>query len=157
MRNIHIFIAKSLGKLWLKEQCRRIFHGPRLQSNILNCINHYFNLMSYITVELFPRKTRPIYPEHTSTEDKKYITWKTANEDIEKQRSQGYKGQKFMICPKLVNKNKGKTRIIEKIWNKKFNQYVPKHWARSSDCEVRKVKVPLEPVWEYHIISIKRL
>lgn len=112
---------------------------------------------SSITVELFPRKTRPIYPEYASTEDKKYITWKTANEDIVKQRSHGYKGQKFTICPKLVNKNQGKTRTIEKIWNKKFNQYVPKHWARSSDCEVHKEQVPLKPVWEYHIIKIKRL
>lgn len=112
---------------------------------------------SNITVELFPRKTRPVYPEYASTEDKKYITWKTANEDIAKQRSHGYKGQKFTICPKLVNKNQRKTRTIEKIWNKKFERYVPKHWARSSDCEVRKVQVPLEPDWEYHIISIKRL
>lgn len=112
---------------------------------------------SSITVELFPRKMRPVYPEYASTEDKKYITWKTANEDIAKQRKNGYKGQKFAICPKLVNKNKGKTRTIEKIWNKKFGQYVPKDWARSSDCEVRKKKVPVEPEWEYHIISIKRL
>ena len=40
---------------------------------------------SSITVELFPRKMRPVYPEYASTEDKKYITWKTANEDIAKQ------------------------------------------------------------------------
>lgn len=112
---------------------------------------------SRITIELFPRKTKPTYPEHASDADKKYITWKTANEDINILRKQGYKGKKFIICPKLVNKNQGKTKIIEKIWNKKFERYVPKHWARSSDCEVHKKKVPLEPIWEYHIISIKRL
>ena len=112
---------------------------------------------SSITIELFPRKIRPIYPKYVSTEDKKFITWKTANEDIAKQRLQGYRGKKFTICPELVNKNQGKTKTIEKIWNKKFDRYVPKHWARSSDCEVRKKKVPIEPAWEYHIISIKKL
>lgn len=112
---------------------------------------------SKIKIELFPRKIKPIYPQDASTEDKKYITWKTAHEDIDQQRSQGYIGKKFMISLKLVNKNQGKTRTIEKIWNKKFGQYVPKHWARSSDCEVQKKKVPVKPEWEYHIISVKKL
>ena len=112
---------------------------------------------SSITIELFPRKTKPIYPQYASTEDKKYITWKTANEDIAKQRLQGYRGKKFIIYSKLVNKNHGKTKTIEKIWNKKFGRYVPKHWARTSDCEVHKEKVAIEPEWEYHIISVKRL
>ena len=111
---------------------------------------------SSITIELFPRQTKPIYPKSANENDKKYITWKTAVEDIAKQRSQGYRGKKFTICPKLVNKNQGKTKTIEKIWNKKFEQYVPKSWA-TSDCEVHKKKVPVKPVWEYHILSIKRL
>lgn len=112
---------------------------------------------SSITIELFPRKTKPIYPQIATPEDKKYITWQTANVDIAKQRSQGYRGKKITICPKLVNKNQGKTKTIEKIWNKKFGRYVSKCWARSSDCEVHKKKVPIKPEWEYHIISIKRL
>lgn len=112
---------------------------------------------SSITIELFPRKIKPVYPEYASIEDKKYITWKTANEDISEQRKKGYKGKRFVICPKLVNKNQGKTKIVEKIWNKKFNQYIPKDWARSADCEVHKKKIPVNPKWEYHIISIKKL
>lgn len=112
---------------------------------------------SSITIELFPRKTKPIYPQDATPEDKKYITWQTANVDIANQRSQGYRGKKFTIYPKLVNKNQGKTKTIEKIWNKKFGRYVSKCWARSSDCEVHKKKVPIKPEWEYHIISIKRL
>lgn len=112
---------------------------------------------SEIIVELFPRKKKPIYPGNVSDEDKKYITWKTAHEDISDQRAKGYKGPKYKVCPKLVNMNKGKTRTTEKIWNKKFQQYVPKHWARSSDCEIRKVKIPLKPQWEYYIISANRL
>ena len=41
---------------------------------------------SSISIELFPRKIKPVYPEYSSIADKKYITWKTANEDISKQR-----------------------------------------------------------------------
>ena len=62
---------------------------------------------SSITIELFPRKIKPVYPEYSSIADEKYITWKTANEDISKQRKKGYKGKRFVICPKLVNKNQG--------------------------------------------------
>lgn len=112
---------------------------------------------SSITAELFPRKTKPVYPNNARMEDKKYITWQTAYLDINEQRQQGYKGQKFTVCPKLVNKNQGKTKTVEKIWNKKFERYVPPNWPRSPDCELHKVKVPIKPEWEYHIISIKRL
>lgn len=111
---------------------------------------------SNIKIELFPRKTKPIYPQGAGIEEKKYITWKTANQDISIQKAQGYRGKKYIICPKLVNKNQGKTKIVEKIWNKKFEQYVPKDWW-TPDCEVHKKKVPVKPSWEYHIISIKRL
>lgn len=64
----------------------------------------------YFTFELFPRKTQPKYPAGVSEEDKKYITWKTAHEDIARQRRQGYRGARFKICPKLVNRNKGKNK-----------------------------------------------
>lgn len=60
----------------------------------------------YIDVELFPRKRHPKYPANASEEDKKYITWKTANEDIACQRSHGYKGPKFRVYPKLVKRTK---------------------------------------------------
>ena len=60
----------------------------------------------YFEIELFPRKHNPIYPEYASEEDKKYITWKTAHEDITEQRRCGYRGTRFGIKPKLVNRNK---------------------------------------------------
>lgn len=63
----------------------------------------------YFTFELFPRKKHPQYPTDISEEDKKYITWRTAHEDIAEQRRQGYKGIRFKICPKLVKRNKGKS------------------------------------------------
>ena len=112
---------------------------------------------SEIEVELFPRKRKPIYSEWMIDRDKQYITWKTACEDISEQKAKGYRGPKFRVCLKLVNKNKGKTRTVEKIWNEKFQRYVPKHWARSSDCKVQKVNIPIEPKWEYYIVSVKRI
>ena len=45
-----------------------------------------------------------------SDEDKKYITWQTAHDDISEQRRCGYNGTRFRICPKLVNRNRGKNR-----------------------------------------------
>ena len=45
---------------------------------------------SEFTVELFPRKTRPVYPEYASEDDKKYITWQTAHKDISALRHRKY-------------------------------------------------------------------
>ena len=64
----------------------------------------------YFTFELFPRKTRPKYPKEATEEDIKYITWKTAHADINMQRRQGYRGVRFKIFSKLVNRNKGKNK-----------------------------------------------
>lgn len=47
----------------------------------------------WFIVELFPRQTRPVYPEYASDSVKKYITWETANKDIEKWKRKGYKGE----------------------------------------------------------------
>lgn len=62
----------------------------------------------YFSFELFPRKRHPKYPPGISDEGKKYITWQTAHADISEQRRGGYRGTRFRICPKLVNRNRGK-------------------------------------------------
>lgn len=64
----------------------------------------------YFIIELFPRKRSPQYPAGMDDEGKKYITWQTAHIDISEQRAEGYKGTRFKICPKLVNRNKGKNK-----------------------------------------------
>lgn len=63
-------------------------------------------------IELFPRHKTPTYPKDATDEDKKYITWKTAHEDITEQRSKGVKGSKYVIWPKLVKRStrSGKTK-----------------------------------------------
>lgn len=111
------------------------------------------------SVELFPRKTQPVYPADSSDEEKKYITWQTAHADIENLRQKGYKGIKFEIFPKLVNLNKGKFKTEMAIWNKAFNGWVPNVPEKyfTSSCEWRERKLPLKPKWEYHILKIRRL
>ena len=64
----------------------------------------------YFIIELFPRKRSSKYPAGMDDEGKKYITWQTAHIDITEQRAEGYKGTRFKICPKLVNRNKGKNK-----------------------------------------------
>ena len=65
--------------------------------------------------EYFPRKRSPKYPAGMDDEGKKYITWQTAHIDISEQRAEGYKGTRFKICPKLVNRNKDKNKKPK--WN----------------------------------------
>lgn len=50
-----------------------------------------------IKLELFPRKTNPIYPKCLSDEDKKYITWEAAHKDISELRNKNYHGPKFEL------------------------------------------------------------
>ena len=107
-------------------------------------------------VELFPRKTKPVYPKDATKENKKYITWQTAHEDIEKQREQGFKGSRYIIRPRLVNHNKGKYITRLAVWNVTFGRWVPDKWFTSS-CEWREKKEPIKAKWEYEISTIEKL
>lgn len=110
----------------------------------------------WFSVELFPRKTNPVYPKDASLEERRYITWQTAHTDIDRLRRSGYKGIKVKIFPKLVNLNKGKYEIRKAVWNKTFNRWVPEKWFTSS-CVWRDRKVAVKPKWEYKILKIQRL
>ncbi|MBD3879890.1 MAG: hypothetical protein SR1Q5_09495 [Quinella sp. 1Q5] len=118
-------------------------------------IDFSWNFKSF-SVELFPRKTQPVYPDYASDEEKKYITWQTAHADIANLRQKGYKGVKFEIFPKLVNLNKGKYQTIQSVWSKISNQWVSAEYFTSA-CELRDRKVPIKPKWDYHILKIRRL
>ena len=108
------------------------------------------------TVELFPRRTNPIYPKDASDDEKKYITWKTAHKDIDDQRKTGFQGQKYRICPILINRNKDKYTIKKAAWNVTFNRWVPDKWVTPS-CEWRERKIPEKAKWEYIISSVKQI
>lgn len=109
-----------------------------------------------IVVEIFPRKIKPIYPKNATLEMKKYITWETAQRDIREQRSKGIKGVQYKIIPKLINRNKGKYKEVDTLWDIRLEAWVECEW-RDYPCEIRKRKMPLEPDWEYKILSVKKL
>ena len=52
---------------------------------------------NWIIVELFPRKMTPKYDKYDKYDEahNKYLTWITAHEDIEKQRRNGFCGDKY--------------------------------------------------------------
>lgn len=107
-------------------------------------------------VELFPRKTQPVYPLHATESEKKYITWQTAHKDIDAQRRLGYHGAKYKVCPRLVNRNKGKFTVKRAVWNVSFGEWVPHDWY-GPNCEWRDKKIPITPKWEYEILSVKKI
>ncbi len=122
-------------------------------------INHFNKNMwdfSSFKVEIFPRKTKPIYHENASQEEIDYITWETATKDITKLRSNGYKGPKYEIKLNLVNANEGKYKTVEGMWNNTFQCWVPMQWKTSS-CVIKKRHIPLAAKWEYRILSVKKI
>ena len=110
-----------------------------------------------ITVELFPRKTRPHYPRHASKKDCDYITWQVATHDIALQRKARYKGKKYQLKLRLVDANYGKTKTVEKVWNPRAGRWIPKGNPYPDYCEIKIKQEPLPPKWEYQILSVKEL
>lgn len=120
-------------------------------------INEEFWSFSIFIIELFSRKQKPNYLDACSEEEKKYITWKTAHEDIDEQRLQGIKGIRYKICLKAINKNKGKFYYKKVVFNKTFNRIVPEGWFIKESCEWRKIKKFVKPEYtSYKIISVKK-
>ena len=120
--------------------------------NIHGQIGFYFFI-----VEIFVRKIKPSYPKHATIYEKKYITWKTANEDIQEQRNKRVSGPKYLVLSDLYNKNKGKYTIKKAVWNKTFNQWVPDKWFTSAHCEYREKRIYEKAEWEYSIIDVKKV
>ena len=112
---------------------------------------------SQIVVELFPRRLRPKYPENISDGDKKYITWKTAHEDIGQQRRSGIRGEKYRIYVRLVNVNRGKTQTVKALWDKRYNTWTTRFFLKASYNEWRDRKIPVEPKWEYVVEGVRKL
>lgn len=110
-----------------------------------------------ITVELFPRKTKPHYPRHASKKDCDYITWQVATHDIALQRKAGYKGKKYQLKLRLVDVNYGKTKTVEKIWNPRAGHWIPEGNPYPDYCEIKVKQEPLPAKWEYQILEVRRV
>ena len=110
---------------------------------------------NYIVIELFDRKMFPKYPKGAETRLKKAITWKTAHEDIAKQRTIGVKGIKFLITCKLFDKNRGKkeTRLLP-YWNEEYGGF--DYTGRVTTTTIAK-QFNLEPKWSYKITGVRKI
>lgn len=87
---------------------------------------------NYFIVEIFDRKIKPEYPKYRNKEDIKYITWKTAHEDISEQRARGIKGAKYLVLSELVHKKRSR---IQDDW--KYNILGVK---KVTDKQIRHIK-----------------
>lgn len=99
----------------------------------------------WIVVELFPRKMTPKYvradpydPDY-DPDYNKYLTWCTAQIDIEKQRQSGFHGEKYLVLSNLYNKNKNKFITVRTI-NDKIQ-----------------IREPIFPEWKYRIQAVKKV
>lgn len=110
----------------------------------------------FIDCELLPRITKPDYTNCITDDDKKYVTWLTAKNDISIHRKRGYKGKKYKVVPILFNSNKGKFRSEKVFWNNTFGRAVPEKWKTSS-CEYKTIRKPVKANWKYSIKSVKSL
>ena len=113
---------------------------------------------NWIVCELFPRRIQPVYSD-IDTEYNKYITWKTAHEDIAQQRAKGGKGPKFLVLCRLINHNKGKYVKLKLAGIvKKYHDPDGVLWETEElPDEPETLKAPLKPDWEYRITFLKRL
>lgn len=60
----------------------------------------------FIDCELFPRITKPDYSCCNTDDERRYVTWMTAHNDISFHKKQGYKGRKYRVVPLLLLYNK---------------------------------------------------
>lgn len=117
---------------------------------------------NWIVAELFPRKTQPDYSRCITDEDKKYLTWKTAHNDISQQRQEGYKGPKYLVLCTLHDKNKGRTIITYKLVKIIKEYRADDGQTKQVVQEVKKKKPetitePCQHDWEYRINFLTRL
>lgn len=110
---------------------------------------------NYFIVELFERKIHPVYPKDADLRLCKAITWKTAHDDIEQQRTKGMRGSMFLITCHLFNKNKGKkvTQYFDN-WNEEYGGF--DHTGKVPTTTISR-EVDLKPEWEYRITGIKEI
>ena len=127
-----------------------------MSSNLQDKDGWNFN---WIVAEIFPRKINPDYSECKTVDEKKYLTWQTAHEDISQQRANGYSGPKFLVLCSLNDKNKGKS-IKWKLTGIIYKYSNPDGKIREVEREPNKPESITEKLphdWEYKITYLKRL
>lgn len=121
-------------------------------------LSHYDRDFSFIIVELFLRKQKPIYPnkmvEETDFDYKNrtaYITWQTATADINHQRSQGINGDVYIVLPCLKNEREDMYDKHYIAWDNAHRHF--KRVRKSNEY----VNILVPPKWSYDIIAAKKI
>lgn len=113
---------------------------------------------SFIIVELFSRKQKPIYPkkmaEETDLDYKNrlaYITWQTATADIHHQRTQGIEGDVYIVLPCLKNEQESTYEKHYIVWD-----HSHRHFKRVRESN-QYVNILKPPMWGYDITATKKI
>lgn len=121
-------------------------------------LSHSQGDFSFIIVELFPRKQKPIYPKKMAEETDSnyrnriaYFTWQTATADINHQRAKGIKGDLYIVLPCLKNENEGTKDKHYIAWD---NDH--RHFKRVQESN-QYVNILKPPIWGYDIIATKKI
>ena len=102
---------KNKGNIWIDVQNVTEFSDKAPDGTYLPGVGNRI-LFKKIVFEIFPRKMKPQYRKDDNFYNR-YITWKTATEDIQKQESAGYEGEQWIVeCLLDVHKTQSK---IEKV------------------------------------------
>jgi|GEM_PF-948637 len=120
--------------------------------------SHYNGDFSFIIAELFSRKQKPTYPkkmaEETDSEYKNriaYITWQTATADIEHQRTQGIKGDVYIVLPSLRNEHESMYDKHYIVWDDKR-----RHFKRVKESN-QYVSIIKPARWRYDIVATQKI
>lgn len=128
------------------------------QSKWIDCIaldawqDGYHNWkFKFIVVEIFPRKIIPEYVKDDVAYNK-YLTWKTAHEDIAEQRAAGVQGVFYLVKCWLINKNADKYSIEYQWYDVKDKCWIyDPALVNPATCEKREKHYGLPPDWGYRI------
>ena len=121
-------------------------------------LSHSDEDFSFIIVELFSRKQKPAYPkqmaEETNSDYKNriaYITWQTATADIHHQRTQGIKGDVYIVLPCLKNEHESTYEKHYIVWDNSH-----RHFKRVRESN-QYVYILKPPIWGYDIVATKKI
>lgn len=117
-------------------------------------------LFKKIEFDVFPRKIQPKYIKKTKEDDRevddynRYITWKTATDDIENQRGKGYQGERWIVeCRLDLSKTKDKTKIVH------HNESIKKVANPNFDIEYKEWLVEMksyDEIYKPYLININK-
>lgn len=134
-------IVKNKNDVWIDIQKFDTFSNRAPNGRILKGTENII-LFREIEFDIFPRKIIPVYvqPFNAYERENRYITWKTATEDIEKQKMEGCKGERWHLKCEIKTFAEKRTVVIPKkekyVMNPEYYTYYdsPAYLRYQDDC-----------------------